>query len=71
MTGQAGKLEKVCQKLLLEFLEILRFVVQALQPEKERTRPEIAGLRSELAVPKGLMNTMDIAPTKPDMGPSP
>ncbi|WP_242013198.1 hypothetical protein [Acetobacter sicerae] len=30
MTGRAGKLEKVCQQLLLEFLEILRFVIQAL-----------------------------------------
>lgn len=38
MTGRAGKLEKVCQQLLLEFLEILRFVVQALL--------HIVGLRS-------------------------
>ncbi|MDG6095237.1 hypothetical protein LOC54_08990 [Acetobacter sp. AN02] len=30
MTGRARKLEKVCQQLLLEFLEVLRFVVQAL-----------------------------------------
>ena len=143
MTGQAGKLEKICQQLLLEFLEILRFVVQALlhivglrsslpepvqpvlterdrsalesfrkqydaeftamadpeklepwlqhrfdrlvqartdrirqwnkahKPEKERARQEIFRLRSKLAVPEGLRNTMAIAPPKPDMGPSP
>ncbi|MCG4253698.1 hypothetical protein K6W37_07265 [Acetobacter senegalensis] len=143
MTGRAGKLEKVCQQLLLEFLEILRLVVQALlhivglrstppepvrsiltqqdrpvleefrkqydaefsamadpeklepwlsyrfdrlvqartarirqwdkahQAEKERARQEIARLRSKLAAPKGLMNTMAIVPIKPHMGPSP
>ena len=143
ITGRAGKLEKVCQQLLLEFLEILRFVVQALlhivglrstppepvrsilteqdrpvleefrkqhdeeftamadteklepwlqhrfdrlvqaradrirrwdkahQPEKERARQEIARLRSKMAAPKGLRNTMGIAPPKPAMGPSP
>lgn len=38
ITGRAGKLEKVCQQLLLEFLEVLRFVVQALL--------HIVGLRS-------------------------
>jgi hypothetical protein len=38
MTGQARKLEKVCQQLLLEFLEVLRFVVQALL--------HVVGLRS-------------------------
>ncbi|MDG6094519.1 hypothetical protein LOC54_05225 [Acetobacter sp. AN02] len=38
MTGQAGKLEKICQQLLLEFLEVLRFVVQALL--------HVVGLRS-------------------------
>lgn len=38
ITGRAGKLEKICQQLLLEFLEILRFVVQALL--------HIVGLRS-------------------------
>lgn len=38
MTGQAGKLEKICQQLLLKFLEVLRFVVQALL--------HIVGLRS-------------------------
>ncbi|MGD7069399.1 hypothetical protein [Acetobacter sp. AAB5] len=38
MTGGAGKLEKVCQQLLLEFLEVLRFVIQALL--------HIVGLRS-------------------------
>ncbi|MCP1216168.1 hypothetical protein NKW53_08840 [Acetobacter orientalis] len=38
MTGRAGKLEKVCQQLLLKFLEVLRFVVQALL--------HIVGLRS-------------------------
>ncbi|MEE8663583.1 MAG: hypothetical protein SOH81_08390 [Acetobacter sp.] len=38
MTGQAGKLEKICQRLLLEFLEVLRFVVQALL--------HVVGLRS-------------------------
>ncbi|GBR40694.1 hypothetical protein AA0475_0748 [Acetobacter peroxydans] len=30
MTGRAGKLEKICQRLLLALLEVLRFVVQAL-----------------------------------------
>jgi hypothetical protein len=38
MTGQAGKLEKICQRLLLKFLEVLRFVVQALL--------HVVGLRS-------------------------
>lgn len=38
MTGHAGKLEKICQRLLLEFLEVLRFVVQALL--------HVVGLRS-------------------------
>ncbi|MCP1220425.1 hypothetical protein NKW45_01025 [Acetobacter orientalis] len=38
MTGRAGKLEKICQQLLLEFLEVLRFVVQALL--------HVVGLRS-------------------------
>lgn len=38
ITGRAGKLEKVCQQLLLKFLEVLRFVVQALL--------HIVGLRS-------------------------
>lgn len=38
MTGRAGKLEKICQRLLLEFLEVLRFVVQALL--------HVVGLRS-------------------------
>ncbi|WP_254604843.1 hypothetical protein [Acetobacter syzygii] len=38
MTGRAGKLEKVCQQLLLKFLEVLRFVVQALL--------HVVGLRS-------------------------
>lgn len=38
MTGRAGKLEKVCQQLLLKFLEVMRFVVQALL--------HIVGLRS-------------------------
>lgn len=38
MTGRARKLEKIRQQLLLEFLEILRFVVQALL--------HIVGLRS-------------------------
>ncbi|MFT8370693.1 MAG: hypothetical protein ABF641_06375 [Acetobacter sp.] len=38
MTGRAGKLAKVCQQLLLKFLEVLRFVVQALL--------HIVGLRS-------------------------
>ncbi|MFT8506347.1 hypothetical protein [Acetobacter sp.] len=143
MTGRAGKLEKVCQQLLLKFLEVLRFVVQALlhvvglrstppeplrsvlteqdrpvleefrkqydaefsamadpeklepwlqhrfdrlvqaradrirrwdkahQPEKERARQEIARLRSKMAAPEGLRNTMGIAPPKPAMGPSP
>ncbi|MCI2007727.1 MAG: hypothetical protein LKJ54_03180 [Acetobacter peroxydans] len=143
MTGRAGKLEKVCQQLLLAFLEVLRFVVQALlhvvglrstppdpvrpvlteqdrpaleafrkqydaeftaladpeklepwlsyrfdslvqarqdriwkwnkahQPEKERARQEIARLRSKLAAPEGLMNTMAAVPTRPAMGPSP
>ena len=143
MTGRAGKLEKICQQLLLEFLEILRFVLQALlhivglrstppepvrsilteqdrpvltkfrkqydtefsamadpeklepwlqhrfdrlvqaradrirrwdkahQAEKERARQEIARLRSKMAAPKGLRNTMGIAPPKPAMGPSP
>jgi hypothetical protein len=38
MTGRTGKLEKICQRLLLEFLEVLRFVVQALL--------HVVGLRS-------------------------
>lgn len=38
MTRQAGKLEKICQRLLLEFLAVLRFVVQALL--------HVVGLRS-------------------------
>ncbi|WP_086657962.1 hypothetical protein [Acetobacter orientalis] len=38
MTGRAGKLEKICQRLLLAFLEVLRFVVQALL--------HVVGLRS-------------------------
>ncbi|QEO18229.1 hypothetical protein [Acetobacter vaccinii] len=38
MTGRAGKLEKVYQQLLLKFLDVLRFVVQALL--------HIVGLRS-------------------------
>lgn len=38
MTGRARKLEKVCQQLLLEFLEVLRFVIQALL--------HVVGLRS-------------------------
>ncbi|MFT8784040.1 MAG: hypothetical protein ABF823_12845, partial [Acetobacter syzygii] len=38
MTGRAGKLEKICQRLLLKFLEVLRFVVQALL--------HVVGLRS-------------------------
>ncbi|MCP1227774.1 hypothetical protein [Acetobacter fabarum] len=38
MTGRAGKLEKICQQLLLEFLEVLRFVLQALL--------HVVGLRS-------------------------
>jgi hypothetical protein len=43
MTGRAGKLEKICQQLLLEFLEVLRFVVQALL--------HIVGLRSTPPAP--------------------
>lgn len=38
MTGRTGKLEKICQRLLLKFLEVLRFVVQALL--------HVVGLRS-------------------------
>jgi hypothetical protein len=38
MTRRTGKMQKVCQQLLLEFLEILRFVVQAFL--------HIVGLRS-------------------------
>lgn len=38
MTGRAGKLEKIYQRLLLAFLEVLRFVVQALL--------HVVGLRS-------------------------
>jgi hypothetical protein len=43
MTGRAGKLEKICQQLLLEFLEVLRFVVQALL--------HVVGLRSTPPAP--------------------
>lgn len=38
LTGRTGKLEKICQRLLLKFLEVLRFVVQALL--------HVVGLRS-------------------------
>ncbi|WP_086644892.1 hypothetical protein [Acetobacter sp. DsW_063] len=30
LTGRSAKLEKVCQQLLLEFLEVLRFVIKGL-----------------------------------------
>lgn len=43
MNGKSRRLEKICDRLLLEFLEVLRFVVQTLL--------HIVGLRSTPATP--------------------
>lgn len=55
MTGRAGKLEKICQRLLLEFLEVLRFVVQALL--------HVVGLRSTPPEPVRSILTQQDRPT--------
>ncbi|MFT9418413.1 hypothetical protein [Acetobacter sp.] len=53
MTGHAGKLEKICQRLLLKFLEVLRFVVQALL--------HVVGLRSTPPEPlRSILTEKDI-----------